>query len=68
VQGDSGRIVDYGGDPWQLDPPDVGSLAEATTEILAAQSRFRRAARLRAENTFNVERMVDEYLQVMGWV
>jgi glycosyltransferase involved in cell wall biosynthesis len=68
VQGDSGRIVDYGGDPWQLDPPDIRSLAEATTEILAAQSRFRRAARRRAENTFGLERMVDEYLQVMGWV
>ncbi len=62
---EAGKIVPYGGDPWKLDPPDIHGLAEAVTEILDDQPRFRRAARERAESRLGVDRMVDEYLNVL---
>jgi glycosyltransferase involved in cell wall biosynthesis len=62
VSEDAGRIAPYGGDPWKLDPPDIESLAQASIEILREPERFRRGARLRAEQTFNLGKMVDGYL------
>lgn len=67
VRGDSGRIVSYGGNPWKLDPPDIESLARATLEIFEGQTSFRRGARARAEAHYGLERMVESYLQVLGW-
>jgi glycosyltransferase involved in cell wall biosynthesis len=65
VIGDAGRLVPYGGDPWKLDPPDLAALASAAAGILADPERFRRAARLRAEETFGLDRMVERYLDVL---
>jgi len=62
VTGDSGRLVPYGGDPWRLAPPDIPALSNAALEILAHPDHFRRAARLRAESAFNLDTMVDLYL------
>jgi glycosyltransferase involved in cell wall biosynthesis len=66
VVGDAGRIAAYGGDPWQLDPPDVPTLVEAALEILEDQERFRAAARRRAEAAFGLDLMVDGYLQILS--
>jgi len=66
VVGDAGRIAAYGGDPWQLDPPDVPALVEAALEILDDQERFRLAARARAEAAFGLDNMVDGYLQFLS--
>jgi glycosyltransferase involved in cell wall biosynthesis len=68
VLGDAGRIATYGGDPWQLDPPDVPALVEAALEILDDQERFRIAARARAEAAFGLDHMVDGYLQILSGV
>ncbi len=65
VVGDAGRLVPYGGDPWKLDPPDVPALAQAVTEILRDQPRFRAAARRKAEEDFGLDRMVEAYLEVL---
>jgi glycosyltransferase involved in cell wall biosynthesis len=65
VQGDAGRLVPYGADPWKLKPPDIPSLATAAEEVLEEQPRFRSSARDRAEAAFDVEKMVDEYLKVL---
>jgi len=62
VAEDAGRVIPYGGDPWQLDSPDIDSLAEAALEILIDQERFRPAARARAEKIFALDSMVDAYL------
>jgi glycosyltransferase involved in cell wall biosynthesis len=65
VTGDSGRVVPYGGNPWKLDKPDIRALAQAATEIIQNQNRFRIAARKHAEETFGLDKMVDRYLDVL---
>ncbi len=65
VQGEAGRLVPYGGDVWRLEPPDVDALIRAGEEILAQQPRFRQAARARAEEAFDLDRMADRYLDVL---
>lgn len=65
VAGDAGRLVPYGGNPWNLDLPDTASLAEAAVEVIEDQERFRRGARARAEAMFGLDRMVEAYLKVL---
>ena len=65
VQGDAGRLVPYGANPWKLEPPDIPALATAAAEVLDDQQRFRASARARAEDVFDVQKMVDEYLKVL---
>jgi glycosyltransferase involved in cell wall biosynthesis len=67
VIGDSGRLAPYGADPWRVDPPDAGALVRAAAAVLDEQPRFRRGARLRAEEAFGLDRMVDGYLVALGW-
>ncbi|MCI0520569.1 MAG: glycosyltransferase family 4 protein [Chloroflexi bacterium] len=62
VGGDAGRVVPYGGDAWRLQPADIPALAEAGLEILAGGERFRRGARQRAEQAFDLNRMVEGYV------
>jgi len=68
VTGDAGRLAPYGGNPWKLDPPDIGGLAQASREVLADLSRFRRGTRARAEAGLGLETMVDGYLRALGWM
>jgi glycosyltransferase involved in cell wall biosynthesis len=65
VQGDAGRLVPYGGNPWRLQTPDIAALAETAAEVLQDQPVFRKSARERAESALDVEKMVDEYLKVL---
>ncbi len=62
VTGDAGRLADYGGDPWELEPADIDGLVHAAQEILENQPRFRSAARKRAEQAFSLRTMIDGYL------
>ena len=65
VQGEAGRIVPYGGNPWKLEWPDVPALAQAALELYRGQERSRNAARQRAEARFGLDTMIDSYLQVL---
>jgi glycosyltransferase involved in cell wall biosynthesis len=65
VTGDAGRVVPYGGDAWQLEPPDLDALTTASLEVLDDQPCFRTAARVRAEEAFSLERMVEGYLEAL---
>lgn len=62
IQDDSGRVVPYGGNYWNLEPPDIPALAAAAVPILLDQPAFRPAARARAESAFGVDEMVEKYL------
>lgn len=61
----SGRVVGYGGNPWKLESPDVDGLALAAREILCDLDRFRKNARQHAEQCFDLEQMIDTYLDVL---
>ena len=65
VPGDLGRIVSYGGNPWNIDPPDVETLADSTVEILQDQPRFRKSAREQAEKNLGLDQMTEKYLEVL---
>src|SRR5215216_7118892 len=65
VQGDAGRLVSYGANPWKLEPPDIPALASAAAEVLDDQPRFRTSARERAESAFDLATMVDQYLKLL---
>jgi glycosyltransferase involved in cell wall biosynthesis len=65
VDAASGRVVPYGGDPWQLDPPDIRALAQAGLEILSEQTDLRTGARARAETQFDLDVMTRAYLEVL---
>ena len=61
----AGRVARYGGDPWQLDPPDVDALARGTAEVLTGGETFREGARARAEKAVGLEKMVEKYLEAL---
>lgn len=65
VQGEAGRLVPYGTNPWKLETPHIPALAEAATQVLQENERFRQAARAQAERRLGLERMVEEYLNVL---
>jgi glycosyltransferase involved in cell wall biosynthesis len=65
VQGDAGRLVPYGANPWKLEQPNIPVLAEAAVDVLDDQQHFRAAARERAESAFDIQHMLDEYLKVL---
>jgi glycosyltransferase involved in cell wall biosynthesis len=62
-----GAIVPYGGDPWRVDPPDIKALTAAARRILDGGAAYRQGARRRAEAAFALDRMIDAYLDVLGW-
>jgi glycosyltransferase involved in cell wall biosynthesis len=67
VTRETGRIVPYGGDAWQLQPPDLAALATAAAEVLDSGEGMRHRARARAEAGLGVETMLDGYLNALGW-
>ncbi|MFC1878956.1 glycosyltransferase family 4 protein [Chloroflexota bacterium] len=66
VTGDAGRVAPYGGDPWQLDPPDIDALAESAIKILENPTHFRQEARRHAETAFGLDTMVQAYLDILA--
>ena len=68
VVGDAGRIAVYGANPWDLEPPDIPALAHAAAEVLGDQDKFRAGARCHAEKAFDLESMVDRYLEAIAQV
>ena len=68
VGAEAGAIVPYGGESWQLDPPDFSSLTQAAVGVLENQGRFRAGARSYAEANLGLDKMVDGYLEAFGWI
>jgi glycosyltransferase involved in cell wall biosynthesis len=65
ISGDSGLVVPYGSNYWNMEEPDVTGLAKGAVEILTNQEKFRAPARLRAEESFGLSRMVDQYIAAL---
>jgi glycosyltransferase involved in cell wall biosynthesis len=67
VTGESGRLAAYGGDPWNLDEPDVPALVAQAEVILGDRATFASGAREVAAASFGLDRMIDGYLAALGW-
>ncbi len=65
VIGDAGRVVPYGSNSWNIEPPDISALAVAAKEILQNQPHFSQTARTHAESALGLDKMVDAYLKVL---
>ncbi len=65
VTRDAGKLVEYGGDPWRLEQPNVEALVAATLEVVDHQDRYRAGARERALEQFGLDDMVEGYLAVI---
>lgn len=65
VSAESGFVGPYGSDSWKLEPPVTTNLVDGAEKILKDWSSFSRAARLRAEGFFGLEKMTDRYLEVL---
>jgi glycosyltransferase involved in cell wall biosynthesis len=61
----AGKVVAYGGNYWNLEPPVIEPLAQAAIEITASQTNVRRDARARAEKAFDIQQVVDAYLETL---
>jgi glycosyltransferase involved in cell wall biosynthesis len=62
---EGGRVASYGGDPWKLDPPNISTLVEAAHEVLLNIDDYRSSARRRAVTMFDVNLMVERYLDFL---
>ena len=63
VDDEVGRVVPYGSNYWNLEPPVIGNLSEAARTILDNLPSMRKAARKKAEEHFSVEDMIERYLE-----
>lgn len=64
VDGGSGRIVPYGGNVWELDPPDIDALAEVAMQVVEQLAEYKDNARKRAVEAFDAKDMVNRYMAV----
>jgi glycosyltransferase involved in cell wall biosynthesis len=60
-----GIVVPYGGNPWNIDQPYITSLAENARVLLDNLNGYRKSARRHAESAFDLEFMVDQYVELL---
>jgi glycosyltransferase involved in cell wall biosynthesis len=65
VQDGAGIVVPYGADHWRLEDPVIAPLASACVEVLQNNPVYRKNARMRAETAFDLEPMVEAYLEAL---
>lgn len=65
VPAEAGRIACYGGNVWNLDPPDVYALADAAREVILQRELLSTGARRQAEHHLDIEHVVDRYLEAL---
>ena len=65
VVSDSGIIVQYGSNPWNLEYPDVKSLAKAILKIKGNYGHYSQNARKIAEKRYSIEDMTEKYISVI---
>lgn len=66
VQGDAGRVVAFGGNPWNLDWPDFPAAASAAHEILLDRRHFSQTARRLAEDRLGLDAMTERYCRILA--
>jgi glycosyltransferase involved in cell wall biosynthesis len=61
----SGKVVEYGGDPWKIDFPNVDALIIAAKEIKANWETYSANARKNAIERFSISYVVENYIKVI---
>lgn len=61
----SGFIAPYGGNPWNMDTPDINALAEGTAKIFRNNKPYRKHARQLALEKYSLTQMTDKYIEVL---
>jgi glycosyltransferase involved in cell wall biosynthesis len=65
VPNNAGCIAPYGSDPWKVEKPDIAGLAALAAQTLRDLPPYRQAARDQAEKAFDLDVMVENYLDVL---
>lgn len=65
LEENAGVVVPYGGNPWNLDQPDIPSLVSGAMQITRNLASYRKSARQRAEKAFSLDDMVDQYVELL---
>jgi len=65
LEQEAGKVADYGGNHWELEPADINALSDAALKLIQRLPYYRKCARLRAETTFSLDQMVDQYKHVL---
>ncbi len=66
VPPDSGIIVPYGSDPWELGLPDIEALAKAILDIRNNWEDYSKKARQTAVERYDINTIVSKYINVVG--
>lgn len=64
LEQDAGKVADYGGNHWNLEPADIPAISEAAARLLQRLPHYRKCARQRAETVFGLDQMVENYAKV----
>lgn len=65
LHSEAGVTAAYGGDPWKLQKPDVHALADAAQQVFLQLEQYKKAARNRAEEMFDIQYVANMYLDVL---
>jgi glycosyltransferase involved in cell wall biosynthesis len=61
----SGRCAPYGSNHWKLEPPVFDQIIDDAITVIEHQDTFRKGARKRAEDVFDIELMMSQYLAIL---
>ena len=65
VGGEAGIISPYGSNHWDLEVPGFEAISKAGLQVYEKQGKYRKGARERAEQLFDMHDMAEKYLQVL---
>ena len=65
ISDNCGRIVPYGGNPWNLDYPDVTSLSKAIIDVINDRQNLSENAYRHVSNQFNFDNIFKQYIDII---
>ena len=65
LEGDAGIVVPYGGNHWKLEPADVDGLVDGAKTLLDNLDHYRKAARKKAVQAYDIRTVSQQYLDIL---
>lgn len=66
VDAKSGLIVDYSGNPWEMNIPDTSLLLNSLNDLFLNFDRYSKSAKQRAIEKFDINCMADKYIEILS--